>query len=106
VVPHARDALFTLYDCDAFKRFTFWSEHLVLHTRQSLAILLKAAGYPVAQIIVYQRYPLANHLYWLSKRAPGGHQIWKMLSRADLDMAYSGALSTIDGTDTLVLVTK
>ncbi|MDA7840049.1 class I SAM-dependent methyltransferase [Luminiphilus sp.] len=104
-VPHARDALFALYDCDAFKRFTFWSEHLVLHTRQSLAILLKAAGYPETQIIGYQRYPLSNHLYWLSKGVPGGHQIWPMLSSTGLEMSYSASLAALDGTDTLVLVT-
>lgn len=105
-VPHARDALFAQFDCDAFKRFTFWSEHLVLHTRQSLEIILQTAGYPIKQIVGFQRYPLANHLYWLSKGAPGGHQIWKMLSGADLDMAYSTTLSKIDGTDTLVALTK
>jgi len=35
-VPHARDALFTLYDSEPFRKFTFWSEHLILHTRSSL----------------------------------------------------------------------
>jgi len=101
-VPHARDALFTLYDCDAFKRFTFWSEHLVLHTRQSLAILLSAAGYHETEIIGYQRYPLANHLHWLAKGLGGGHVKWKYLSGSQLDLSYSNSLTRIDRSDTLI----
>lgn len=104
-VPHARDVLFSFYDCEAFKRFTFWSEHLVLHTRQSLHLLLRAAGYPGAQIMGYQRYPLANHLYWLAKGAPGGHKTWQMLSDQTLDRAYHSALVEMDRTDTLILST-
>lgn len=102
-VPHARDALFTLYDCEAFKRFTFWSEHLVLHTRQSLRVLLKAAGYAELQIMSYQRYPLANHLHWLAKNKPGGHDNWSMLDTLDVATSYSAALSKIDRTDTLIV---
>lgn len=101
-VPHARDALFSLYDCDAFKRFTFWSEHLVLHTRQSLRVLLQHAGYDDIEIVGHQRYPLANHLYWLAKEKPGGHEAWQFLSSDDLCSGYSSALQKIDRTDTLV----
>lgn len=101
-VPHARDALFSLYNCEAFKRFTFWSEHLVLHTRQSLMLLLKTSGYPDCQVMSHQRYPLANHLHWLSKGSPGGHQIWHMLTSLELESAYQSALTKIDRTDTLI----
>lgn len=103
-VPHARDVLFTLYDCDAFKRFTFWSEHLVLHTRQSLTILLNAAGYHETEIIGYQRYPLANHLHWLAKGSAGGHVTWQYLTGAELDLSYSNNLTRIDRSDTLIAI--
>jgi len=101
-VPHARDALFSLYDCEAFKRFTFWSEHLVLHTRQSLRILLQHAGYEEIEIMGYQRYPLANHLYWLSQHKPGGHDSWRSIASAELTSAYTNVLQKIDRTDTLI----
>lgn len=101
-VPHARDALFTLYDCEEFKKFTFWSEHLVLHTRHSLQLLLKAAGYPEHQVMGYQRYPLANHLYWMAKGEPGGHDKWHMLASKEVQSSYSSVLSGIDRTDTLI----
>lgn len=103
-VPHARDALFTLYDCEAFKRFTFWSEHLVLHTRQSLKAILQAAGYRNSEIVGYQRYPLANHLYWLAKQKPGGHEAWGFLSFEEVNAEYQSALSKIDRTDSLTVI--
>ena len=34
-VPHANDFLISFLDNDKFKSFTFWSEHLILHTRKS-----------------------------------------------------------------------
>jgi hypothetical protein len=101
-VPHARDVLFTLYNCEAFKKFTFWSEHLVLHTRHSLKVLLERAGFKNVEVMGHQRYPLANHLYWLTNRRPGGHEVWNFLSRPDLDHEYESTLSRVDRTDTLV----
>ncbi|MBF0301305.1 MAG: class I SAM-dependent methyltransferase, partial [Oligoflexia bacterium] len=44
-VPHARDALITLYNNASFRDFTFWSEHLILHTRESLKQFLNVAGF-------------------------------------------------------------
>jgi 2-polyprenyl-3-methyl-5-hydroxy-6-metoxy-1,4-benzoquinol methylase len=105
-VPHARDVLFTLYDCKKFKQFTFWSEHLVLHTRLSLKALLDAASFDSTEIIGYQRYQLQNHLYWLSKGKPGGHEEWQSLNSKHLDNAYSERLNAIDRTDTLIAVAK
>ena len=105
-VPHARDALFTLYDCEEFKKFTFWSEHLVLHTRHSLQLLLKAAGYPEHHITSYQRYPLANHLYWLSRGKPGGHGKWSFFCSKEMERAYSECMAQIDQADTLIGIVK
>lgn len=105
-VPHARDALFTLYDSEAFKRFTFWSEHLVLHTRQSIGIILQHAGFTDIQISSKQRYPLSNHLHWLSRQKPGGHDIWALLNSANLHSEYEAALARIDRTDTLIATAR
>lgn len=101
-VPHARDVLFTLYDCEPFKKFTFWSEHLVLHTRQSLKLLLEHAGFESIEISGRQRYPLSNHLYWLSQGKPGGHEAWAFLNSPNLLAEYEATLARIDRTDTLI----
>jgi SAM-dependent methyltransferase len=105
-VPHARDALFTLYECDEFKRFTFWSEHLVLHTRQSLMRLLNVAGLRFIETMGYQRYPISNHLFWLAKHKPGGHEQWRFLTNPKLDYEYSSLLSSIDRTDTIIAICR
>ncbi|WP_115004676.1 class I SAM-dependent methyltransferase [Xanthomonas campestris] len=105
-VPHARDALLTLYDCEPFKAFTFWSEHLVLHTRQSLRLLLEGAGFAQVEISGQQRYPVSNHLHWLSKQAPGGHQAWAFLDADGLHAQYEAALARIDRTDTLIATAR
>lgn len=101
-VPHARDALFTIYQSDPYKRFTFWSEHLVLHTRLSLLAVMRAAGFGAPEIVGYQRYPLANHLHWLAKGKGGGHQEWSFLNSSGLHTAYADRLSALDRNDTLI----
>lgn len=105
-VPHARDILLTTYDCEPFRRFTLWSEHLVLHTRDSLAGVLAAGGFEAPKVQGLQRYPLANHLYWLRHGRPGGHDAWAQLSTPDVDSAYGHLLEAQDATDTLVATAR
>lgn len=100
-VPHARDALLALYDVASFKKHTFWSEHYVLHTRESLKLLIEAAGFVDVGVKGIQRYPLANHAHWMARGAPGGHKAWDCLRDEDLDHTYERVLSKIDMTDTL-----
>lgn len=105
-VPHAKDFLISFLEHDSFKNFTFWSEHLILHTRQSLTVFLEKAGFEDIVVTGCQRYPLANHLHWLSKDKPGGHQEWSFLRTLELDSAYSQMLSQLDKTDTLIAIAK
>ncbi|MBV6406270.1 MAG: class I SAM-dependent methyltransferase [Flavobacteriales bacterium] len=103
-VPHARDALITQFACMSFRQFTFWSEHLVLHTRASLAAYLQVAGFKDVQVSGVQRYPLANHLFWLSHGGPGGQVRWPELRSGAVEEAYAALLQSADLTDTLVAV--
>jgi 2-polyprenyl-3-methyl-5-hydroxy-6-metoxy-1,4-benzoquinol methylase len=102
-VPHARDFLIWT-GSDAFRKFTFWSEHLILHTRSSLEAICRAAGLDAVEVSGYQRYPVANHLHWLSTGLPGGHTEWSFLVDDDLDRAYAATLARVDRTDTLIAV--
>lgn len=101
-VPHARDFLFRTLECEEFRKFTLWSEHLILHTRSSLLAFARGAGFSRCEISGVQRYPIANHLYWLAKARPGGHKTWAHLRDGILDAAYEAKLTTLDETDTLV----
>jgi SAM-dependent methyltransferase len=105
-VPHARDALLATFELESFKKFTFWSEHLVLHTRESISKFLTEAGFSSVEVQGFQRYPLANHLYWLAKGEPGGQKHFSQFSSPDLDAAYARRLDGIDQTDTLIAIAR
>ena len=106
-VPHAKDLLLSYVPCEKFKQFTLWSQHLILHTRESLRKTLEIIGLRDIQIEGVQRYPLSNHLYWLSKGKPGGHtSSLSMLDTNSLSEAYQNSLARIDATDTLVALAK
>lgn len=106
-VPHANDFLLKDLDCEAFRKFTLWSQHLVLHTRDSLTRLLTAAGFERVVVEGVQRYPLSNHLTWLANGRPGGHKsALAALDTPELRGAYEAALNRIDATDTLVAIAR
>lgn len=103
-VPHADDVLIKFFDLERFKAFTFWSEHLILHTRRSLDTFLREAGFADIRLTGHQRYPLANHFHWLSEGEPGGHHKWQIWLDPELDRAYSAKLEAMNSTDTLIAV--
>jgi SAM-dependent methyltransferase len=104
-VPHARDFLIENLKSKEFIDFTLWSQHLVLHTRESLRLLLADAGFKKIVIEGIQRYSIANHFQWLSNKKPGGHKsLLSILQTPDLIASYEKALARIDATDTLVAI--
>lgn len=99
--PNADDALISKFHSEKFMDFTFWSAHLFLYTTDSLGILMKNCGFSIVNNSQVQRYPLANHLYWLSEGLPGGHVKWKELSDDLLNKSYEDMLKKIQKCDTL-----
>lgn len=105
-VPHARDYLSDKLDLPEYRDFIYWSEHLVLHTRDSLRALLTACGFEIQEIKGTQRYGYANHLGWLLNRKPGGHVSLAQHSSPELDRAYAAHLEAQDATDTLIAIAR
>jgi len=101
-VPNADDALLTLYQCEPFSNFTYWSCHLFLFTAKTLKMLFSQVNLKVNYIKQIQRYPLANHLYWLANGKPGGHQKWHFLDSPELHVAYEKQLAAIGKCDTIL----
>ena len=101
-VPSSEDALLTLYDSTAFQQFTYWSQHLFLFNAETLHRLAKQAGLRIVSIQQYQRYPLSNHLHWLSQGKSGGHQKWVFLDSPVLNAAYANAFGSVNRCDTLI----
>lgn len=105
-VPHAEDVLMTRYNNLEFKKFNYWSEHLILHTKESLKKFIESSFLKIDYIRGIQRYNLSNHLYWLSNNKPGGHRKWVDLSTTVLDKEYEDILNNINSTDTLIAQCK
>jgi SAM-dependent methyltransferase len=105
-VPHARDLLLTSVPSEAFRSHTLWSQHLVLHTRESLRKLLLFAGFTVGAIYGVQRYGLGNHLGWMSEGRPGTHfeAPFRSIESRELVSAYESSLVSLDLSDTLVAI--
>jgi len=106
-VPHANDFLLSRAQCEEFKEFTLWSQHLILHTRESLKRMLEHVGLTDVLIEGVQRYPLSNHLNWLANGKDGGHRSsFAVLDSDILHDAYQSALASTDSTDTLVAIAR
>ena len=106
-VPHANDFLLRYLKSESFKNFTLWSQHLILHTRKSLEVFLREAGFSNFIIQGKQRYKISNHFQWLSNDQPGGHKsILSSIDTDELTSAYERSLQMIDATDTLVAIVE
>jgi 2-polyprenyl-3-methyl-5-hydroxy-6-metoxy-1,4-benzoquinol methylase len=103
-VPSADDALLTIYKSRPFSEFTYWSCHQFLFNASTLLLLARKAGLQVECIKHVQRYPLANHLYWLAKGLPGGHRAWSFLSNEEVNSGYEASLAAIGKTDTVMAI--
>ena len=101
-VPSSDDALLTLYESEAFMRFTYWSQHLFLFNAQTFSELVRQAGLSVRWVKQVQRYPLSNHLHWLARGKPGGHKAWGFLNTPLLNDAYAAQLAAVGKCDTIM----
>lgn len=103
-VPHARDFLLSDLGFPGFRDFSLWSQHLVLHTRESLERVLSYEGFEVISVESVQRFGLSNHLGWFAEAGPGGHRKapYDAFNEIVLKSAYDSALASIDRSDTLL----
>ena len=103
-VPHAQDFLILQNNLKEFKNFTFWSEHLILHTQKSLRKILTKSGFRNIKFQYYQRYGFANHLGWFIERKPSMGKIYNNIFNKKLQKAYVENLKQLGQTDTLLVV--
>ena len=101
-VPNARDLLLTTFNLESYKNFIFWSDHLILHTRDSLEKFAIHSGLYLKNIKGIQRYPISNHFNWLLNGQPSGHEIFHHLNNEDFHKQYEKLLNMNDQTDTLI----
>lgn len=99
-VPNIDDALLSLYEIEAYRKFYFFKDHLHYFSRRTLEDAFRLAGLPRPQITGHNRFGLGNHLHWLKYGQPGGHVKWSFLEAAS--DAYSDVLAANDLSDSLV----
>lgn len=102
-VPSSEDALIKVYKNKGFCNFTYWGCHLFLFNQKTLQSLFEDSVYKINKIKHIQRYGIANHLHWLLKNLPGGHEKWKFLDIKILNKLYEKILSFFKITDTIVI---
>jgi len=100
-VPNSGDALLSLYNSKSFSNFTYWKCHLYIYNENNLRKMLEDLGFKVNYINQVQRYPLSNHLFWLTNNKPGGHEAWDFLDTPALTKAYETSLAQANRCDTL-----
>jgi trans-aconitate methyltransferase len=106
-VPHARDFLIEILSLQTFIKSTLWSQHLILHTRESLRAMLESVGFKDVIVSGVQRYGISNHLTWLKKETSGGHKLpISIFETKQLASEYANALARVDATDTLVAIAR
>ncbi|URQ69299.1 class I SAM-dependent methyltransferase [SAR86 cluster bacterium] len=103
-VPHANDFLIKNVNLPEFRDFTFWNEHLVLHTEDSLEKIISASGFKNIDISFIQRYGFQNHFGWLNDRKPGGHIKYASRYDSDLNKSYCNWHEKNKTSDTLFAI--
>ena len=103
-VPHANDFLIKEINLPEFRDFTFWNEHLILHTRKSLSTLIESCGFIDLSLSNIQRYGFQNHFGWLYDKKPGGHIRYKERQNDELNKSYCNWLEKDNFSDTLICI--
>lgn len=102
--PNSMDALLTIYECVQFQNFTYWSHHPMLYSPAALSTLVERSGFKIIEAAGIQRYGLENHMHWLAKGLPGGHEAWRDLFSSAVNREYALSLNREGVSDTLWLV--
>jgi len=97
-VPNVDDVMLKTYKDFTYRNFIFTAWHLYYFNIPTLTKLLEQTKFRINYIQGFQRYSLANHLYWLTNAKPGGHLQYHYL---DID-EYKHRLAELGQTDTLI----
>ena len=104
--PNANDVLLSKFKSEEFANFTYWSLHLILYTTETLIKLLEKAGYEIKWETQIQRYPISNHIGWLSKKQPLGfceNNEFTIFNDKKLNKEYERVLRENKMCDTLLI---
>ena len=78
----------------------------VLFNENTITDLIKKSQFKINYIEQIQRYPLSNHLYWLSKGLPNGQKHYTIFNNKKLNDVYEKILKREKICDTLLISIK
>tara|TARA_B100001250_G_C19618366_1_gene708209 strand:- start:86 stop:892 length:807 start_codon:yes stop_codon:yes gene_type:complete len=104
-VPHALDALHSLFKISAYNKFIWVVSHRWYFSTASLEFLLRKVA-PESDINVSQdqRYDLSNHLIWARDGKPGGMAHFTSVLGVEVENAYRKSLIQAGYGDTLIAI--
>ncbi|HOL36166.1 MAG TPA: class I SAM-dependent methyltransferase, partial [bacterium] len=104
-VPDVDDALVSLYNISAFKKFYFQKAHLYYFSKETLIKVCEKACLS-ATVKGIQRYDFSNHIHWMTKGKPGGQGFYKSIFPDSFCRQYARILIEKGYSDTLWAIVK
>jgi len=104
-VPDVDDALISLYNIQAFKKFYFQKAHLYYFSKETLMKVCEKAGL-TASVKGIQRYDFSNHIHWMITGKPGGQGLYKNIFSDSFRRQYNRILIENGYADTLWATAK
>jgi SAM-dependent methyltransferase len=106
-VPHALDALHSVYNIPEYDKFIWVVSHRWYFTDASLNLLLNRIA-PGASIKIHQdqRYDLSNHMVWARDGKPGGLMRFTAVLGQEIEDLYRQSLITAGHGDTLIAIVQ
>ena len=105
-VPNVDDALVKYWQVEAFDRFYWQKAHYFNYSHETLAMVLKMAGFDSVETIPVQRYDISNHVHWLWKGQPGGKDAYTDLLDDGVNREYARRLRETWHCDTVMAVAR
>jgi SAM-dependent methyltransferase len=105
-VPNVDDALVKYWQVPAFDRFYWQKAHYFNYSHETLAMVLKLAGFESVETVPVQRYDISNHIHWLSQGEPGGAGRYTDLLDERVNAEYQRVLREHWNCDTVMAVAR
>jgi len=106
-VPHALDALHSVYNIPEYDKFIWVVSHRWYFTEPSLDLLLnRIAPNASFEICQDQRYDLSNHMVWARDGKPGGLGHFTSILGVELEDFYRQSLINAGHGDTLIAIVQ
>jgi SAM-dependent methyltransferase len=105
-VPNVDDALVKYWQVDAFDRFYWQKAHYFNYSHETLAMVMKMAGFAEVETVPVQRYDISNHIHWMKEGKPGGAGAYTDLLDDAINAEYARVLREHWHCDTVMAVAR